>query len=335
MDYPDQIQGNRLTWNYSGGRSITIESEPAPGLGFQRPIRVTGGVIIVQYPPGRDRSLLPLAIQDEELWGNYKENSFEGGHIIGLALGGPDHSYNIAPMSKGANCGSGTWGVLEQELRTRIKNAGAAAVAIDLTLSYNDSVDPHVPSRVKGSIGGISCVNAELRPPSDRTNIIGTELKQLFRSIQQEAEQSGIFSTSESPHAPLDIVDRNGPVSQGFRNRIRRIPILAKYPSGGIKKKSQKGKASTEQRLLMMLYNRFRNGGLLMAEDPDNLGFILNEWRVQADHIRPYSKSGNRQYRNFRLLHHRTNNRRGAGGIATGGRHVRVRKAPLRFGRDY
>ncbi|MEO5930892.1 MAG: HNH endonuclease domain-containing protein, partial [Candidatus Kapaibacterium sp.] len=261
----------------------------------------------------------------------------EGGHLIGLGLGGPDHPCNIAPMTKGSNCGSGTWGEIEQQIRTIIK-LGGGATTVDLTITYDDSLDPRIPARVKGTItGGVSTtINKALRAPNDITNIITPNLKGIFSDIKELAQDLNIDDSN--PHARLDVVDRirhqdqNVIVRvQNIRNRIRRIPILASYPSSGIAPKTKKGRVLPVQRILMMLHNRYLNGGLLMAEDTHNLGLMMREWQAQADHIRPYARSKDSSYKNLRLLHHRTNNKRGAGARGAGGMQKRVRKAPNRL----
>ncbi len=331
MDAPTINAATSATWNYPNGRTITIEHEAVPGFTIRRPTRIHGGAVLVPFP-GRDGTLRPCAIQDEETWNLYKENSFEGGHLLALSLGGPDHHFNIAPMNKGANGGSGVWGRIEGEIRRTIKGSILQLAHIDIRISYSDMIDPTIPHRVKAQINGALYCDLEIRPPVDHTNIVGKNISALFRDIEMEAGTAGLVGTPEAPHTPLDVIDRNSVAAQALRDRIRTIPILASYPRTGIKRKSYKGKPSKEQRLLMMLYNRYRNKGLLMAEDPLNLGFMLNEWRVQADHIKPYSKNGNRQYKNLRLLHHRTNNKRGAGNLTAAGRIKRVSKPPNRYG---
>ncbi|MDB5034117.1 MAG: hypothetical protein JWQ98_1358 [Chlorobi bacterium] len=337
MDIPNAITGTSATWNYTGARTIIIDHEDFRGE-FSRPTRVRGGVVIIKPSPHRDTSLLPLSVQDDELWGNYKEGSFEGGHIIGLALGGPDHPCNIAPMSKGSNCGSGTWGQIEQQIRTIIGMNGGTA-SVDLVLSYDNNLDPRIPARVNGTIRGgfnATTVNTALRPPNDVTNILTPNIKGIFSDIKELAEDLNIEDTN--PHARLDVVDRIRHQDQNIitrvqniRTRLRRIPILATYPSGGIGPKQKKGRVLPVQRILMMLHNRYLNDGLLMAEDTYNLGLMLREWQTQADHIRPYARSKDSSYKNLRLLHHRTNNKRGARARGAGGQQKRVRKAPIRF----
>lgn len=337
MDLPSATTLTSATWNYGGGRTITIEFEDVVMGGFQRPTRVRGGMAVIKPAPSRDSTLLPLAVQDDEMWTGYKESSFEGGHIIGLALGGPDHPANIAPMTKGSNCGSGTWGNLEREIKTMIRLGGA--VTVDLTLSYNDAVDPRVPARVAGSINGgglVTMVNHAIAAPHDLTNILTPKLKSIFSDIRQLSSDIGIDDSN--PHARLDVIDRTRNLDQDTLNRvrdvrarIRTIPILATYPSTGIGPKLKKGRVLPVQRVLLLLHNRYLNDGLLMAEDIHNLGLMMREWQAQVDHIRPYARSKDSSYKNLRLLHHRTNNKRGMKGINAGGRQKRVRKAPNRY----
>ncbi len=330
MDLPNATTGTSATWNYHGGRTITVEHELAPGLGFTRPTRVHGRSVIITPAPVRDRTLRPCAIQDQELWNNYKENSFEGGHLLALSLGGPDHHFNIVPMNKGANGGSGVWGRIESAIRQSIKGSVPKRTDIDLRITYSDMIDPYIPHRVVAYIGGLLRFDLEIRPPSDSTNLMTRQIRRLFRDIRELAGDYGMVPTSKRPHIPLDVIDFDDDDSQDIRDRIRLIPLLADYPRRGIDTTGS-GRVVPVQRRLMMLHNRFNNDGLLMAEDPLNLGFMLNEWRVQADHILPYSQGGTREYRNLRLLHHRTNNRRGAGAVGGGGKVKRVRRATMRY----
>jgi hypothetical protein len=340
MDQPTATTPTSATWtDPTTGRTITIDFEYFARDDFRRPTRAYGGAIVVKPAPSRDSSLLPLAVQDADLWGGYKEGSFEGGHIIALGLGGPDHPCNIAPMSKGSNCGSGIWGKIEWEVKNISKQIGGGVVAIDLTLVYNDNLDPRIPERVRGSVGaglGMKMFDIAIRPPNDVTNILTPKIKSIFSDIKELAEDLGVDDSN--PHARLDVIDRvRHPQvailnrAQDIRDRIRLIPILASYPSGGIGPKQKKGKVLPVQRLLMMLHNRYLNGGLLMAEDTHNLGLILREWQAQADHIRPYVRSKDSSYRNLRLMHHRTNNKRGAKGQGAGGQQKRISRPPNRY----
>lgn len=339
MDQPNAMTATSATWNYTGGRTITIDFEYVVMGGFNRPIRVSGGVAVIKPSPSRDSSLLPLAVQDEEMWMGYKESSFEGGHIIGLALGGPDHPANIAPMTKGSNCGSGTWGQIESEIKTMLRLGNGGGVTVDLTLSYNDAVDPRVPARVAGAINGVGLVmkiNHAIATPHDITNILTPKLKSIFSDIKDLSSDIGIEDSN--PHARLDAIDRTRNLDQNtldrvqdIRDRIRTIPILATYPSNGIGPKMKKGRVLPIQRILMLLHNRYLNDGLLMAEDTHNLGLMMREWQAQVDHIRPYARSKDSSYKNLRLLHHRTNNKRGMKGVNLGGKQRRVRRAPNRL----
>ena len=256
MDLPTGTTATSATWNYGGGRTITIEFEYNVMGGFQRPTRVHGGVAVIKPSPPRDKSLLPLAVPDDEMWTGYKESSFEGGHIIGLALGGPDHAANIAPMTKGSNCGSGTWGQIETEIKTMIRLANGGAVTVDFTLSYNDAVDPRVPARVAGAINGgglVMKVNHAIATPHDLTNIL-TETK-VFQMVPEKPPNfSAFYSVLEKENKVMKFENNayelyfyhNNKLPQELLNIIEKLNnsqvtiLLIKKQLLGTKKNSKK-----------------------------------------------------------------------------------------------
>ncbi|XXY17975.1 hypothetical protein WME88_58075 [Sorangium sp. So ce216] len=251
-DVPTQIVGDSYTFDLTaaGRGAITIEVEGVPGyLGRKRPRRAHGTVVLVR-PPARDLRLVPAAVEDEE-WTQLKEMSFEGGHIVGLNFGGPDHEMNLAPMNKGANLASGLWGQIEWHIKSHSKGlVGGAHLEVDLTLFYT-SEEPRIPSRVSGSIESVAGVagarttllkiNSSISPPLERTNYLTKDTVALFRDIEQAAQAKGFGTlerTPETPNAPLDVIDyKNDPVSVALRTRIRQAhPELATYPVDGFRK---------------------------------------------------------------------------------------------------
>jgi hypothetical protein len=338
MDLPTAVAGNTATWNNLAGvagRSAVITREPLPtDVARFRPIRIHADVVDRRgATPARDVSLRPLAVQDAEEWDAMKEASFEGGHLSALAFGGPDHPWNLIPLTKGSNGGRGTWGDIEAQVVLRLGTlAGGSWVRIELDLSYSDVRSPVVPARVRGrvfvtnALGGVAnaiAIDTAIREPADvltLTPVIST----LFRDIEAEASATyGITSTAASPSAALDAIDKPTAAAQLLRNRIRQVVHLVDYPVGGVARKGKTKQYLTVQRKLVFLYNRYRNKGLLMAEDEQNLGFIVREWQAQLDHIRP---KGGRYYKNFMVLHHRTNVKKGNRRVGTGGRLVRSAK---------
>lgn len=343
MDLPTAVVGHTATWNNLAGvagRSAVITREVMPtDVTRFRPVRIHADVVDRRgATPARDVSLRPLAVQDAEEWEALKEASFEGGHMSALELGGPDHPWNLIPLTKGSNGGRGTWGEIEAQVISRLGGLGVGSwVRIELDLSYDDVRSPVAPARVRGrvfvtnALGGVASsitVDTAIREPPD-TLTLTPKIEKLFRDIEAEASGTyGITSTSTAPSAPLDALDKPTAASQILRNRIRQVSHLIDYPVGGVARKTTKTYL-TVQRKVVFLYNRFRNKGLLMAEDEQNLGFIVREWQAQLDHIRP---KGGRYYKNFMVLHHRTNVKKGNRRIGTGGRVARHRKAPIRYG---
>jgi hypothetical protein len=334
------------------GRSdvtITVVASPGGG-GAERPTRVTGTIQKPLLTPPRDKTLIPHSMNgDEDAWELLKEASFEGGHLVGLAFGGPDNEMNIAPMNKGANSGTGTWGAIERAMATQYAAlAMGETLQIDVGLHYGGATDPRVPVRVSGSVwkqnaGGwptaTTQIDLQVQPPADRTNCLTPPLETLCRDIYQAAAATGfatLVSTVDKPNAPLDVVDyKYNANSIALRVRIRAIhPLLADYPLHGIRKKGGYG-VRPQQRLLALFFNRYRNKrgpqktALLTAEDVDNLGLILREWEAQHDHTTPKAHGGSNHYSNLVLTHHRVNNRRGAVGNRYKKR--RNRSAPVRF----
>lgn len=338
-----------------GGRGnvfIEIETIPHPSFGGHRPKKVWGQPVLIPSP-GRDTSLLPIAMDDDdEAWSNLKEASFEGGHLVALNFGGPDHPYNIAPMTKGANSASGTWGAVEKAVKTELNALTMGqTVYLEFDIGYDNAVDPRIPSRIKGFVerraGGHAAgprnpINTYIGPPNDQTNCLTKPMITFFRDMEIEADNTGyatLLSTPQAPNAPLDVIDyKRSAASINLRTRLRNLhPLFATYPVNGIRK--AKGKSvDSMQRYLMMFYNRFRNlrgplkSAMLTAEDEYNLGLALREWQGQYDHTKPKSRGGKNTYGNLVFTHHRVNNKRGAGGTGLRYQFKRVRRKPMRFG---
>lgn len=332
-----------------GNISIEVEDIPHPDFPGIRPKKLWGTAAVV-HAPARDASLFPVAV-DEDSWATLKEASFEGGHLIGLHYGGPDNQLNIAPMCKGANSGTGTWGAIEKALKAHLTGLGfGQSVYVEVNIGYDNSVDPRIPCRVQGfvqtQVGGVgagpkSVINTYIGPPSDQTNFVNKPVMNFFRDLEQEAAATGygtLVATPRTPNAPLDVIDYKSKVgSQNLRGRLRNLhPLFANYPLNGFRKKPGLS-VGKEQRLLMMLYNRYRNlkgvmkASVLTAEDAENLGLMLPEWQAQYDHTKTKSSGGKNTYSNLVLTHHRVNNKRGAGGTGLRYHFKRRSRKPVRL----
>lgn len=327
---------------------IEVEAIPHPSFGGYRPKRVWGKPTRTPTPR-RDARLIPTAV-DAEAWPNLKEASFEGGHLIALSYGGPDHPYNIVPMNKGANSASGTWGAIEKIIKAELSALTLGQVVhIEFDIGYDNSVDPRIPSRIKGFVqrkgghaeGPRHTISTYIAPPTDRTDCLTKPMIRFFRDVEAEATRTGyatLVATPKTPNAPLDVIDyRRAPNSIILRTRLRQLhPLFATYPTQGIRKVNGKS-VDSMQRYLMMFYNRYRNfrgpmrSATLNAEDEHNLGLPIKEWKAQYDHIKPKSRGGKNTYGNLMLTHHRVNNKRGAGPTSRRHQFKRVRRMPVPF----
>ncbi|WNG35718.1 hypothetical protein F0U61_20125 [Archangium violaceum] len=348
-DSPTFINGDTFGFDLSGNDRGNIQIKTEKYNKRQRPKKIMGTLRIPGTMPSRDKNLKPLSVPDDEEWKALLDASFEGGHLIALGFGGPDHAVNIVPMNKGANGCKGVWGQIEQCIGNHLSLAKATGgtIQIELTLTYPPD-DPRIPCRVSGWIKRILVqgqvqnevtINHAISPPTDCT-FLKDEHMQLFNDIEQLAREKGsatLMASPERPNAPLDVVDyKNDPDSRELRIRIRKAhPALASYPLNGFRKK-KKERARPQQRILLFLYNRYRNrrnkniqSGILTAEDGQNLGLPLREWQGQYDHSRARKYDGTNHYGNLVLTHHRTNNLRGADGTLS--RNTRARQKPHRF----
>lgn len=353
-DAPTNTAGNKHFFDLTpaGRGNVVIDVEGVPDFpGRVRPVHVQATVVQCRSP-ARDTTLLPAAVDDEE-WDQLKELSFEAGHIVALQFGGPDHPVNLAPMNKGANSASGLWGQIEQKMRHYVGNLAGGHpgghLQVNLHLYYN-SLEPRIPDQVFGSLvhvvgtaqTPVEWINHAISPPRERTDYVSKEVCDLFRDIEAASDAKGydtLRRTHESPNAPLDVVDyKTDPLSIALRKRIRAAhPLLATYPVDGFRKGPGE-KVKPEQRILLLLYNRYRNlknkniqSACLSAEDKQNLGFILREWQAQHDHTKPRANGGTNRYRNLVLTHHRANNLKGANGALRIRKRVSVKTRRLVF----
>lgn len=133
MTTTGEISGNGVT------NTVTYQDFDCFGETRHRTVRIEAAVVRRRTAVVRSRhSALCMMRQDGSGDDHYPEHT-EGGHLIGLCLGGVDSGYNLVPMFAGFN--QVTWKAIE----TRIYN-DASIVRMKVQVSYT-AAEPRKPAQ--------------------------------------------------------------------------------------------------------------------------------------------------------------------------------------------
>lgn len=255
-------------------------------------------------------------------------SGFDGGHIIGLHLGGQNTSINVVPMYPRFN--RGPWKQLEDEIKRMADNADDE-LEMTVTIAYGHA-DPRVPSafavvvedddevvldmtmRQPDDIPGITALSAAhgliiadapsyARPALEPT--AGRFLLAVNATYAQHAAAGHLppstralypDNPTDRPYGNLDVLAINGALS---------------VPGQGTMEGNREFSAA--QRELILALNAARNGGQLVSDDPaDPYPNLSPQGTVNApeiDHIVPKVLGGSNYYSNARVVSWYLNNR--------------------------
>lgn len=306
-----------VTWT---GRRPKIVTGPAKGL----------------HVPERGKTATPLAYKQASGLAQIVNllRGFDGGHVVGLHLGGENVSANVVPMFPGFN--RGVWKNMEDETKKYVfEHPGQHRITV--TMDYTTSVHPEVPKTFT--------VTREVLDPIDgwkaafpqvvRTQPDDIEVTQRL-SLAEEAIVRGeqpiapmtqfIFSSGDfdtGKHTFRDYVNKKGHMPPSLKAHYPDSPAHRPYElldilslNGTITLRSltvARGDFGGDQRALIIQTNKARNGGLIKSDDPNDPHPYLDERGTtdapEVDHIVPKSRGGSNYYSNARLVSWQLNNR--------------------------
>ncbi len=260
---------------------------------------------------------------------------FDGGHVIGLHLGGVNVGENVVPMYPGFN--RGVWKNMEDQTKQDATRRGHP-YRITITLSYGGGA-PEVPTSLT--------VVREFSNPS--TGAWEQALPPATFSqpgdIPQTARLSGADERTVNPRreAPIGLVTQEHSADQfetgglslkDYLNSNKSMPPSKKamYPDDPGKRPyglldvltlngtvalpvaiSSFRDFSEVQRTLILQTNMARNGGRIMSDDPADPHRYLDERGAanfpEVDHIIPKSLGGSNAYSNARVVSWELNNK--------------------------
>jgi len=127
-----------------GTSTAYVEDFDCFGETRQRVTRIQCAVVRRRGAVARDSSLRPLCMRATNgLYDAYPDHT-EGGHLIGLSIGGQDHGHNLVPMFAGFN--QVTWKALETQIYQDL-----TITHVKVVLSYT-AADPRKPAQFSLSV---------------------------------------------------------------------------------------------------------------------------------------------------------------------------------------
>ncbi len=253
---------------------------------------------------------------------------FDGGHIIGLHLGGQNQSINVVPMYPRFN--RGPWKQAEDQIKA-LADASDDELEMTVTITYGGA-DPRVPSAFAVVVENDDEVvyDETLSQPDDIPGI--TQLS-ATHSATIAAPQSYAHPALE-PTAGRFLLAANTSYAQYAAAGHLPPSVRALYPDnpahrpyGGLDVLAINGQLavpgqgtmegnrefSAAQRELILAVNAARHGGQLVSDDPaDPYPNLSPQGTVNApeiDHIVPKVLGGSNSYSNARVVSWYLNNR--------------------------
>lgn len=321
----------------------------APGTGTgpptfwtgQRPSQVSDRVAATGVP-SRGRTATAQAYEQTGPHGPAVNPllGYDGGHLIGLHLGGPNVSDNVVPMFPGFN--RGAWKNMEDATKTHIAT-NHGTYRMNVTLAYTAATAPEVPTTFtvllerKNPSGGWAAVSPAitLSQPAD-----------IVRTPRlSPGQERAVNPDGTAPRTPLttDLPAENfllGELSfSEYVNKHGHLPrsATAFYPDDPAKRPYEildiqrlNGVAagagiamttavgsftdfSAEQRTLILQANMARHGGQLRSDDPGDPQQVLDQRGAanapEIDHIVPKSLGGSNFFSNARVISWQLNNK--------------------------
>lgn len=301
ISHPDRIQRTL----YAGAKSNLYETSAFTysGANRERPTKATA--FIHSHTVGQ-RGATPKAISllhdpTDPAGMSDQLRGFDGGHIVGLSLGGDDKYYNIVPMYPGFN--RGVWKNLETTIETDATYAYSGLnFEIVITLDYSSSPDERIPNSLS-VIAKADSVNPKTKAKTRKqvknygTKTQPTDIPTTARlSLADEKKVTGnqsksVVNATINKAAQTIQSDYNNALGAAYIKTNKHLPpsSATDYPddpanrpyeyldiltlADKIDAKTTFGSRrnfSAEQRKLILQTNMARNGGKIQSDDPND-----------------------------------------------------------------
>ncbi len=274
--------------------------------------------------------------------GTARKPGFDGGHIVGLSIGGEDIPENVVPMFKAFN--RGPYKNMEAEVQKRAAeiSSGGGQPWVTVTCYYGDEEadTPYafdVLLENESTTGGRTPVwSSFLRQPEDIRFVtpLSDDDQKIVRGEKGADEARGLAGSKLDTAADMFVLAPKETVS-GYIKTHGVMPPTQKgwYPDSPAHRPYQhldilnfanKLAVGTEvsqfrnftghQRELILQANMARNGGQIKSDDPNDpiVGGVLSEQGdlnfPEIDHIVPKSSGGSNMFSNARVVSWQLNN---------------------------
>jgi hypothetical protein len=302
--------------------AFVSEAFNAGGHAGVRTTKVTAPLVATKVPA---RAKTPVALA---FTGAAPPLGFDGGHVIGLHLGGDNVSSNVVPMYPRFN--RGVWKSMEDDLKGR---AAGAQLTMAVTMTYGGP-DPRFPSSFLVEVGNAATgavIRKTLRQPediplvaalSDADKLLLNAAESFTKPLPDQPDMfqldgktfaQAVAATggrhlpksrkamypdkpADRPYGNLDILALNG--------------VLGHLGLGGMGAFTD---FSAAQRELLLQVNSAVNGGTMKSDDPDDPCQILDPRGAanapEIDHIIPKVLGGSNFFSNARVVSWQLNNK--------------------------
>ena len=300
------------------------ETFTAAGLTGQRTKKVTAALVPTKVP---ERGKTPVAIAFS---GTTPPLGYDGGHVIGLHLGGANVSSNVVPMYPRFN--RGVWKVLEDRIKAEAHKRSGLVMTVTMTYA---GTDPRIPSSFDVAVAdgatGASVLTGSLSQPGDIPDVVAMPgdvrtvigaAESFNQPLGPQADQfllgGGTFAEAVAatggrhlpvskkamypddpknrPYGPLDVLALNGML------RVPGLGAMGAFTD-----------FTAAQRELLLQVNRERNGGTMTSDDPADPCQVLDPRGAanapEIDHIIPKVLGGSNFFSNARVVSWQLNNK--------------------------
>ena len=345
--------------NQAVGRMLARFKRPRPGAApfayeSEQATKVTGaGHVTLERPTKASGTIHPTGVPARAATAvpkGYRQTSvatgletvdpllgYDGGHIIGLHLGGDNYSENVVPMFPGFN--RGAWKNMEDATKLHMQSHPGRTYRMTVDLDYAGSALPEVPVRLT--------VTREERdddgnwvpmlPPvtlSQPADIPQTQRLPAHEEaiVNPAPDKNGLADVPAGVYP--DLFETGDQTLDAYINAHQHLPEAKKalYPDSPADRPYERldlltlnrtiaargllepfREFSAAQRELILQTNMARNGGVLRSDDPDDPHQVLSERGTadapEIDHIIPKSQGGSSFYSNARVVSWQLNNK--------------------------
>ncbi|MCW2567544.1 MAG: hypothetical protein JWN54_1641 [Mycobacterium sp.] len=307
----------------------------AMGTG-SRPARVTGAVVPTE--PARPPTAVAQAYRQKDQGGRESVRpllGFDGGHVVGLQLGGPNVGDNVVPMYPAFN--RGVWKNMEDATKQDAARR-RSRYRMTVTLAYGGP-EPTVPTAltvVREAGDPVTGAWTQALAPVTLSQPGDIPLTARLSPADERVvnPQTGDKLDAVTRDDPADLFETGGLLLKDYLNAKHAMPPSRKamYPddpaqrpyglldlltfNGRITFGETLGAGSdfsATQRTLILQTNMARNGGRLKSDDPADPQQYLDERGAanspEIDHIVPKSLGGSNFYSNARVVSWQLNNK--------------------------